>query len=83
MNKMNTLIDKQLRRQAGHWLKELREAQGFSQRQLAAEFPTDQARQGVTGHNVRYVLGLGVAGAVIGFVVIGFLAAHDCLGTLW
>ena len=43
---------------------------------------TDQARQGVTGHNVRYVLGLGVAGAVIGFVVIGFLAAHGWLGAL-
>jgi hypothetical protein len=28
--------------------------------------PTDQARQGVTGHNVRYVLGFGLAGAVIG-----------------
>jgi hypothetical protein len=37
--------------------------------------PTDQARQGVTGHNVRYVLGFGLAGVVIGFLVIGFLFA--------
>ena len=28
------------------------------------------ARQGVTGHNVRYVLGWGIAGAVIAFTVI-------------
>jgi hypothetical protein len=37
--------------------------------------PADQARQGVTGHNVRYLLGFGLAGAVIGFMVIGFLFA--------
>jgi hypothetical protein len=43
---------------------------------------TDQARQGVTGHNVRYVLGFGLAGAVIGLVLIGFLASQDWLGTL-
>jgi hypothetical protein len=45
--------------------------------------PTDQARQGVTGHNVRYVLGIGLAGAVIGFVVIGFLTAQGLLSTQW
>jgi len=44
--------------------------------------PTDLARQGVTGHNVRYVLAFGLAGAVIGFVVIGLLAAQGWLGTL-
>jgi hypothetical protein len=43
---------------------------------------TDQARQGVTGHNVRYVLGFGLAGAIIGLVLIGFLASQDWLGTL-
>jgi hypothetical protein len=32
---------------------------------------TDQARQGVTGHNVRYVLAFGLAGAVIGLMLIG------------
>jgi hypothetical protein len=35
----------------------------------------DQARQRVTGHNVRYVLAFGLAGAVLGFMVIGFLFA--------
>jgi hypothetical protein len=39
--------------------------------------PTDQARQGVTGHNVRYVLAFGLAGAVIGFMAIGFLFARS------
>ena len=39
--------------------------------------PADQARQGVTGHNVRYVLGFGLAGAVIGLIVIGFLFARS------
>ena len=37
--------------------------------------PTEQARQGVTGHNVRYVLGFGLAGVVIAFMAIGFLFA--------
>ena len=32
--------------------------------------PTPRARQGVTGHNVRYVLGFGIAGVVIAFAVI-------------
>lgn len=30
------------------------------------------ARQGVTGHNVRYVLGFGLAGVIIAFAVILF-----------
>jgi hypothetical protein len=45
--------------------------------------PTDQARQGVTGHNVRYVLGFGLAGAVIGIVVIGVLTARGWFDVLW
>ena len=45
--------------------------------------PTDQARQGVTGHNVRYVLGFGLAGAVIGVVVIGVLTAQGWFDVLW
>jgi hypothetical protein len=49
---------------------------------LATILPTDQARQGVTGHNVRYVLGFGLAGAVIGVVVIGLLAAQGWLDVL-
>lgn len=32
--------------------------------------PAQQARQGVTGHNVRYVLGFGLAGLIILFVII-------------
>jgi len=31
---------------------------------------TQQARQGVTGHNVRYVLGFGIVGIVVAFAVI-------------
>ena len=44
---------------------------------------TDQARQGVTGHNVRWVLAWGLASAVIGFAVIGVLTGQGWLGTLW
>jgi hypothetical protein len=47
------------------------------------EVPTDDARQGVTGHNVRYVLGFGIAGAVISFVLVGLLTAHQLYGSLW
>jgi len=32
--------------------------------------PTERARQGVTGHNVRYVLGFGIAAIVILFGII-------------
>jgi hypothetical protein len=32
--------------------------------------PAQQARQGVTGHNVRYVLGFGVAAIVVVFGII-------------
>jgi hypothetical protein len=31
---------------------------------------TNEARQGVTGHNVRYVLGFGLAGVVVAFAII-------------
>lgn len=30
----------------------------------------DEARQGVTGHNVRYVLAFGLAGAVCAFLIV-------------
>lgn len=33
----------------------------------------DQARQGVTGHNVRYVLGFGLVGAILVVFLAGFL----------
>jgi hypothetical protein len=32
--------------------------------------PAPRARQGVTGHNVRYVLGFGLAGIIVAFVVV-------------
>jgi hypothetical protein len=45
----------------------------FGQRHLQSEqrtvVPTEQARQGVTGHNVRYVLGIGMAAVVVAFAV--------------
>ncbi len=31
---------------------------------------TDEARAGVTGHGVRYVLGFALAGVVLAFVVL-------------
>jgi hypothetical protein len=31
---------------------------------------TDEARAGVTGHGVRYVLGFALAGAVLAFVLL-------------
>jgi hypothetical protein len=32
--------------------------------------PTQRARQGVTGHNVRYVLSFGIAAIVVAFAAI-------------
>jgi hypothetical protein len=34
--------------------------------------PTTRARQAVTGHNVRYVLGFGLLGIIVVFAVIWF-----------
>ena len=31
---------------------------------------TTEARAGVTGHNVRYVLGFGLAGVVVAFIAV-------------
>jgi hypothetical protein len=39
---------------------------------------TDQARGGVTGHNVRYMLAFGLLGAVAACFLAGFLA-----GVIW
>jgi hypothetical protein len=33
---------------------------------------TTEARQGVTGHNVRYVLAFGIGGVVVTFVILYF-----------
>ena len=35
-----------------------------------AAIPTPQARQGVTGHNVRYVLGFGLVAVIVAFVIV-------------
>jgi len=32
--------------------------------------PTPRARQGVTGHKVRYVLGFGIAAVVAAFLIV-------------
>ena len=40
---------------------------------------TTEARQGVTGHNVRYVLAFGIAGVVIVFA-IAYLAVRGYFG---
>jgi hypothetical protein len=32
--------------------------------------PAQRARQGVTGHNVRYVLGFGLAAVIAAFIVV-------------
>ena len=32
--------------------------------------PVVKARQGVTGHNVRYVLGYGIVGTVVAFIIV-------------
>jgi hypothetical protein len=41
------------------------------------QIPTNEARQGVTGHNVRYVLGFGTAGVIVLFGIIYlFFFAH-------
>jgi hypothetical protein len=44
--------------------------------------PADAARQGVTGHNVRYVLGFGLVGTIAAFLIVGVLAAHGWLAAL-
>jgi NADH:ubiquinone oxidoreductase subunit H len=39
----------------------------------------DDARGGVTGHHVRYVLAFGLAGIIIAFLAIGAYFAYDAL----
>ena len=34
---------------------------------------TTQARQGVTVHAMRYVLGLGIAGVIVGFLIAWYV----------
>jgi hypothetical protein len=37
---------------------------------------TQQAREGVTGHNVRYVLGWGLAAVIVAFAIIFLFFFH-------
>jgi hypothetical protein len=39
----------------------------------------DEARAGVTGHHVRYVLAFGLAGSIIAFALIGLYSGYDRL----
>jgi len=39
----------------------------------SAALSTSKARGGVTGHHVRYVLGFGLAGIIVAFIIIGVL----------
>ena len=34
------------------------------------KLPTNEARAGVTGHNVRYVLAFGLAGVIVAFAAL-------------
>jgi hypothetical protein len=49
----------------------------FEQRNVQNEqrpvLPVTQARQGVTGHNVRYVLGFGLLAVIVAFAVVWFV----------
>ena len=48
----------------------MRDAQPVRQSDERTVVPTPQARQGVTGHNARYVLGFSIAAVVAAFVVV-------------
>jgi hypothetical protein len=43
---------------------------------------TDEARAGVTGHHVRYVLAFGLAGSLIAFLVIGLYYGYGALAEM-
>ena len=47
-----------------------REAQPIQQSNERTVVPTPQARQGVTGHNVRYVLAFGIAAVIVAFAIV-------------
>jgi hypothetical protein len=47
-----------------------RQAEHTRQTEHTSVMPAPRARQGVTGHNVRYVLGFGLIGVVVAFVVV-------------
>jgi hypothetical protein len=39
-------------------------------KQAPAKKSADEAREGVTGHNVRYVLLFGLAGVIVAFIIV-------------
>ncbi len=41
-------------------------------RDVPQTLSTDQARQGVTGHNVRYVLGIALLGAIVAMAIVAY-----------
>jgi hypothetical protein len=43
---------------------------------VPTERSTDEARQAVTGHNVRYVLGFSLAAVIVGMVIVGLMVNH-------
>jgi hypothetical protein len=41
------------------------------------EKPANEAREGVVGHNVRYMLVFGLAGVIVAFAIVyGYFFAH-------
>ena len=41
------------------------------------EKSADEASEGVVGHNVRYMLGFGLAGVILAFAIVyGYFFAH-------
>jgi hypothetical protein len=56
---------------------EPRSAEQSSDAGKPIEKSADEAREGVVGHNVRYVLGFGVAGVILAFAIVyGYFFAH-------
>ena len=44
--------------------------QSPSDKQAPVKKSADEAREGVTNHNVRYVLLFGLAGAIVAFIIV-------------
>jgi len=49
------------------------ERRAWSEPRQAVVISAQQARQGATGHNVRYVLGFGFTATVIAFAVLYYI----------
>ena len=56
---------------------EPRSAEQRSGTRKPVEKSADEAREGVVGHNVRYMLVFGLAGVIVAFVIVyGYFFAH-------